>query len=60
MREVYELHLDQSEVDQAIKEYVIKKGFTPKKDAIPHTVKNTFGIKTGVTVALEKEIQGEK
>ena len=60
MKEVYELHLEQSEVDQAIKEYVIKLGYKPKKDAIPHTIKNTFGIKCGVTVALEKEIQGEK
>ena len=59
MREIYELHLEQSEVDEALKDYVTKKGFTPKKDSVAYMTKNGYGLSSGAKIKLEKEIQGE-
>lgn len=59
MKELYQIHLDQHEVNQAIKEYVIKKGFKPKEGAIVHMTKNALGISSGAKLTLEKENQEE-
>lgn len=58
MKEIYEIQLEQSEVDEALKEYVIKKGFTPKKDSVAYMTKNAYGLSSGAKIKLE--IQGEK
>lgn len=60
MQEFNFLQLDQNEVNEALKEYVIKKGFTPKKGAVFHMTKNGYGISSGAKINLEKEIQEEK
>ena len=59
MQEFNFLQLDQNEVNEALKEYVIKKGFTPKKGAAFHMTKNAYGLSSGAKINIEKENQGE-
>lgn len=59
MEEIYQLQLNQEEVNEALKEYIIKKGFTPKKGSVAYMTKNAYGLSSGAKIKLENKNQEE-